>query len=338
MAPNTKLIGTPFNEEFDINLAMNSEQTHRPGGFDAPVVSLEDDHLNRWPLAREVYSVAVNGPPEWSVRIGVYGEWGTGKTTVLKFVASLAEDGDDLVVWFNPWEHDSTQSLWRSFVLKVYEDVEKRIGGITAAGNARRKGVISWAAGLGKKAAAASKPTAAASDVGLELLKDYFTFGPSDLAKLKSVLGSKRIVILIDDLDRTAAELVPEILYALKQVMDIPGFSFVCAFDPAVVGRELRTRHRGFGDGLKFLEKIIDYPVWLPPPTPEGLLKIALADRNNHCPFVTESGIRDSMSLLPQNPRVIRQFIRLLSLLKNQITRHYESELRWSELPAQTQC
>jgi KAP family P-loop domain len=116
----------------------------------------------------------------------------------------------------------------------------------------------------------------------------------------------------------------------LKEVMDVPGFSFVCGFDPLVVGKVLRARHRGFGDGLKFLEKIIDYPVWLPPATTEGLLKMALADAKAYCSFVPESGIRNSMPLLPQNPRAIRQFVRLLSLLKNQITRHYETELRWS--------
>ena len=34
-----------------------------------------------------------------------------------------------------------------------------------------------------------------------------------------------------------------------------PGVSFVCAFDPVVVGRVLGVGHPGFGDGLKFLDK-----------------------------------------------------------------------------------
>jgi predicted KAP-like P-loop ATPase len=175
-------------------MPLNSEPNHHSGGFDAPVFRIEDDHLNRLPLAREVYSVAVNGPDEWSVRIGVYGEWGTGKTSVLKFVAALAEQDKNIVVWFNPWEHDSKVSLWQAFVLKVYEDVEKKLGGITPAGNARRKSFITRMAKLVKPGVALVNDKAAeAADAGLELLKGYFSFGPGDLAELKGLLGERRI-------------------------------------------------------------------------------------------------------------------------------------------------
>lgn len=322
-------------------MTQSSEPTHRPRGFDAPPVRIEDDHLNRWPLAREVYSVAVNGPAEWSVRIAVYGEWGTGKTTVLKFVDSLAREDGNVVVWFDPWAHQTSDGLWTAFVQKVYEELETVLGGIAAAGDARTKAAVKAVLGpLGKilsgRIAAVRPEAAEAAEAGLDFLKGFFSFGPKDLKGVQPILGKRRVIILIDDLDRTAAELVPEILYALKQVMDGSGFSFVCAFDPEIVGKVLRVRHRGFGDGLKFLEKIIDYPVWLPPPTAEGLLKIALADRNNHCPFVPESEIRNSFPLLPQNPRAIRQFLRLLSLLKKQISRHYEAELRWPVIIAAT--
>src|SRR5439155_16984868 len=115
-------------------------------------------------------------------------------------------------------------------------------------------------------------------EAGLALVKKHFTFSQDDLKSLQALLGEKRVIVLIDDLDRTARELVPEILFALKELMDIPGFSFICAFDPVVVGEVLGDYHPGFGDGLKFLDKIIDYPRWLPPPSVEGLVKLALAD------------------------------------------------------------
>jgi len=34
-----------------------------PHGFDAAVIRREDDHLNRWPLAREIYGMASNLTP-----------------------------------------------------------------------------------------------------------------------------------------------------------------------------------------------------------------------------------------------------------------------------------
>jgi hypothetical protein len=300
-------------------------------GFDAPVFDAKDDHLNRWPLARQIYNVAANGPADWSARIGVYGEWGTGKTSVLKFVSAMAEADGHIVVWFDPWGYSSKPNLWHAFVMKCCDTIEGKLGGLTAAGDVRKKSYFKKGRDL---LATVTKKvpgdTASAITGGLDLLTGAFSFGPDDLKKLHADLKGRRVIVLIDDLDRTAAELVPEILYALKEVMDIPGFSFVCGFDPVVVGEVLGTAHKGFGDGLKFLEKIIDYPVWLPPATAEGLMKIALADRSQHCDFVPEAAMRDVLDLLQQNPRAVRQFVRLAAMLKDQKARHYDRELRWS--------
>ncbi len=111
--------------------------------------------------------------------------------------------------------------------------------------------------------------------------------------------------------------------------MDTPGFSFVCAFDPIVVGKVLRRYNPGFGEGLSFLEKIIDYPRWLPPPAQQGLIDLALAESKRFSPYVPEASLRDVIPLLPSNPRAIRQFMRLLALLKIQIERHHDHELNW---------
>ena len=48
-------------------------------GYDSAVSSHDEDLLNRWPIAQEVYGIATTGPKDWSVRIGIYGEWGQEK-------------------------------------------------------------------------------------------------------------------------------------------------------------------------------------------------------------------------------------------------------------------
>lgn len=300
-------------------------------GFDAPVFEAKDDHLSRWPLARQIYNVAANGPADWSARIGVYGEWGTGKTSVLKFVSSMAEADGHIVVWFDPWEFSNKTEMWRSYVRAVYEEVEAKLGRLAEGDAVRRAELINKVGGVVAKIAGlwTEQATGLAND-GLELVKQHLSSHTEDLAKVRHVLNGKRVFVFVDDLDRTAAELVPEILYALKEVMDIPGFSFICGFDPVVVGKVLRASHLGFGDGLKFLEKIIDYPIWLPPATPEGLMKIALADTDAHCDFVPADEMRAIVPLLPPNPRAIRQFIRLQALLKTEVERYHPFELKWS--------
>lgn len=299
-------------------------------GFDSPVSSRYADFLNRWPLARQVYNVAVNGPADWSVRVGVYGEWGTGKTSILKFVESMATDNGHAVVWFDPWAYNTKAHLWHSFVSKI--------GGFFTLINEGSsvpdmKGLESRIKTASEFLVGAMSSNSSDHAVGalteIEAVRQCFEFIGQDLADLKKAMNGKRVVILIDDLDRTSAELVPEILFALKEIMDVPSFSFVCGFDPKVVGEVLLTKHKGFEDGLKFLEKIIDYPVWLSPALPEGLKRMAEADAKKYCPVLPATALRDVFELLPQNPRSVRQFIRITSLLKTQTDRHGDDELNW---------
>lgn len=299
-------------------------------GFDAAVTSRKDDHLNRWPLARQVYSVAVDGPADWSARIGVYGEWGTGKTSVLRFVESMARRDGHIVAWFDPWEYGNKSDLWQAFVLAISTAAKANLGESAEVGGKKLKAGSGKVAGfLSRLSKAVPLEGASAVGEGLELLRSAFAFSQKDLDGLREVLDGNRVIVIIDDLDRTEAELVPEILFALKQVMDVRGFSFICGFDPQVVGKVLKSRHKGFGNGLKFLEKIIDYPVWLPAASDEGLKKIAEADAAMYCSFIPSAALRDALDLLPKNPRSIRQFVRLCALLKTQTERHGKDELNW---------
>lgn len=304
-------------------------------GFDAAVTRREGDFLNRWPLAEVIYGIAVTGPMEWSVRVGVYGEWGTGKTSVIEFIAALAAKDHHVVVRFNPWEHSSKDRLWQAFVVAVFKELKGTLGSVKGAEAVRAKAWAAKAQGVVTAVASVmSEKTGKAIGASLDLVKEHFSFSRKDLVDLHKALSGRRVIILIDDLDRTAPELVPEILFALKELMDIPGFSFVCAFDPVVVGKVLRRFNPGFGEGLSFLEKIIDYPRWLPPPPADGLVNLAISEAKDFAPYVPEEALREAVPLLPANPRAVRQFIRLLALLRKQIDRHRPDELDWTVILA----
>jgi predicted KAP-like P-loop ATPase len=72
-------------------------------GYDAPRATQAEDSLDRWRFASELMGLIRNTPPEWSIRIGLTGKWGEGKSTVLHFIESLARIDGHLVVWFVPW-------------------------------------------------------------------------------------------------------------------------------------------------------------------------------------------------------------------------------------------
>ena len=64
----------------------DSENVASPTGYDAAVEVRELDDYQRWPVAMAISNVIDTAPREWSTRIGLYGQWGDGKTTVLNFL------------------------------------------------------------------------------------------------------------------------------------------------------------------------------------------------------------------------------------------------------------
>ncbi len=92
-------------------------------GYDAPRAKQAEDSLDRWRFASELMGLIRNTPPEWSIRIGLTGKWGEGKSTVLHFIEGLARRDGHLVVWFVPWAATSLDELWAEFANRLLEAV-----------------------------------------------------------------------------------------------------------------------------------------------------------------------------------------------------------------------
>jgi hypothetical protein len=59
-------------------------------------------------------------------------------------------------------------------------------------------------------------------------------------------LGGKRLLVLVDDVDRMRPELVPTLLMSIRERLFIPGCHFLVAMDPDVVSRALSSVHAGW--------------------------------------------------------------------------------------------
>lgn len=314
-------------------------------GPDAPVERKENDHLGRWSTALEIFNIAQNSPSEWSVRIGMFGKWGAGKTSVLKFIEAIADGGDVVTVRFNPWECTSEQEMWLKFTDAVFNKLKEKGISVPSESKIRMKiraakvgGIADQATGaIGSAAETLGAPAAAQAAInGLRTVGGWLLggidFGKEDFTELAEVAKGKRILVLIDDLDRTETGLVPRLLYGLHELLDLPGFSFVLGFDPEVVGKALGNSHPGWGDGLRFLEKIIDFPIWLPEPTDFQLRKLLSAELTRYCPWIFMADVEPVFARLPRNPRSLKRFVRHLWRLGTQVDRHERKELNFSLL------
>ena len=90
----------------------------------------------------------------------------------------------------------------------------------------------------------------------------------ADLDSIKKALEKalkevkKKIVIVIDDIDRLTNTQIRDIFQLVKSVGDLPYIIYILAMDREIVARALTEVHQT--DGSRYLEKIIQMPVELP--------------------------------------------------------------------------
>jgi hypothetical protein len=302
------------------------------GGYDSPIARREEDFFDRWRFASEIWQIVGKGPTDWSNRLGIYGRWGEGKTSVLKFLDHFAKQNGDVVVWFNPWAIRTREDLWNRFGGAIFSSLGKEGINVKGSGVVKIKRAGRVLADPIRKVADLHQTAKAVVGGALSLFEKLLNVDSETFKDIREALGSRRVIVIIDDLDRSDPHLLPELFLSLRDVLDLPGFSFVLAFDVDVVARALAQEYTAWGRGEEFLEKIIDFPISLPIPSDQQLRRFLFAQIEKDCPFVSGDVLNDLFDLLPKNPRKLKLFVRHLWTLRSQVSRHDESELDWPTL------
>jgi hypothetical protein len=299
-------------------------------GYDAPA---EVDVLGRRPLARTIAEVVRNTPPDYGVRIGVFGEWGSGKSSVLEFVEQILDANEHVVVRFSPWGITDRAELWRSLGVALSESLQATGDGKRGTLAMRLKfkydkkalKVLGAGRSLVRLIPHAGSVADAVSAPALEAVQYLLRATEEQLTSFAK--PGDRIVVMIDDLDRADPLLVPPILFALRELFDIKRFSWILAMDPVVVRAALEHYHPGFARGRDFLEKIVDFPFNLR--APDRAHRVALLRRD-----LRDSGIKlDDLNLtevgalLPENPRELRAIVRHLRTIAGTLARQRPDEI-----------
>ena len=98
--------------------------------IDEPVKTKDDDHLDRYPIAQRIVKTIATRNYSSSLVIGLYGEWGEGKSTVLNFVDSIfsSEYKDSVCcIRFNPWYFKNEDQLLTNFFEILASKLDERI-------------------------------------------------------------------------------------------------------------------------------------------------------------------------------------------------------------------
>jgi KAP family P-loop domain len=312
-------------------------------GHDSPISNDTDDLYGRLEIAKELYEICESANDEYSTRIGLYGPWGSGKTSVLNFVRKIAEAQGNLVITFSASGVADVNALWVSFYAAFKEAAEKMH--VTASLENQAKEAAKRNASKGEAIAGATGNavnfffpgfgkivenaiTAATGKAANIKIDDTFIKGLRDRVREDP---RKRIIVFVDDLDRADPKVVPLMLLALRELLDLPGFCFVIAIDYDVVTRALGSYNEAWANrGGIFLEKIVDFAIALPLPTDRQIKALAMREFENCCSpnsYVSPLLISKLLPELPRNPRQLKLIARILGTYKKQVARHNKDEL-----------
>ena len=167
------------------------------------------------------------------------------------------------------------------------------------------------------------------AQAGLGIIQTLTQVTSKDIASLKNALNGKRLIVIIDDLDRVDPALIPRLFMSLRDVMDLEGFSFLLLFDGQMVSDALGQQNRALGYGEKFLDKILDYRVYLVPATEEQVAVFFRHELQQNCSFINTDVLSGLDKYLPTNPRKLKSLVRSLRIFQTEGERHKADEIDW---------
>lgn len=232
--------------------------------LDNPVSLKAEDEFNRWPFSHRLAATisgfdARQGAPV----LGLFGSWGSGKSTVLNFVRTVLESdhSDDVIVYFfNPWLFKDTDALLLEFFAGMAQTVKAKLGS-----PGRKVGTLmeKYGGALNAVPLVGKGLSDLTQSLGKELASDS-TQAKRDRLVAAMREQTKKVVVLIDDLDRLDRDEIMTTLKMVRLTANFPNVVYLLAFDEERVGRVAGEAYGEASDGRQFLEKIIQFPFALP--------------------------------------------------------------------------
>lgn len=270
------------------------------------------------------------------ITIGVQGEWGSGKTSLLNSIKGDLDTNNNIhQIWINSWENTLLVSPEEALIKIVNEIISELI---TSDEDKNRKDKIMKTASTIFKGALRIGAGAALGLKGGQVADELIGNAENSIKELRSNLYSlvediknrdsnpfDKIVIYVDDLDRIEPKDAVKVLELLKNIFSVPGCIFVLAIDYQVVVKGLEHK---FGkqtaenewEFRAFFDKIIQLPFMMPMGQYNigkyvtGLLK-SIGFTNDE--EIDPTAIKQILMLtIGGNPRSIKRLVNSVSLIQ----------------------
>ncbi|MCP3901621.1 MAG: SUMF1/EgtB/PvdO family nonheme iron enzyme [Desulfobacteraceae bacterium] len=276
---------------------------------------------------------------ETPLTIGVYGSWGSGKTTLMKSVKQSLDTDQRYkndkdyrkckTMWFQPWKYNNEEEILSALIEEIFLTMEK--DSLFSKGKLELQKVVKKLDGIkifesivkgitGVKINDIFQELPHKSKLGFydvfqdffkDLIWTYLSWRPQ-LNKFEKTDDKKgAFVIFIDDLDRCPKDKIVSVLESIKLFMDIEGCIFVLGAANEIIIKALRDIYKEDADS--FMDKIVQVTFNLPK-IPSDEFDLFLEDFEGYETKEIKEYLTVLIPALDNNPRSLKRFINNLSL------------------------
>lgn len=233
---------------------------------DIPVTDPAQDAYGFSGFAKSLAKAIRITPSPHGLVMAIHGPWGAGKSSLLNLVKfelrTVREDACPIIIDFNPWWFNGRDQLAGQLLAQFGTSLRNESAALLKIGEliAEYSGALSKAVALSTGIPWIDKPVNAL----LKLLKRK----PKEVPQLKAEIAKllqaskRRVLFIIDDLDRLTPDEIQEVFKVVKALADFPNVIYLLSFDKVVVAEAL-AKSLGV-NGSAYLEKIVQASFALP--------------------------------------------------------------------------
>lgn len=250
-------------------------------------VESRQDGLGFESYATILANAAIGTPGPFT--IGIFGDWGMGKTSLMRLIAQRVKREDVLTIWFNAWQYEQEDKPIIPLIGTIIQEIERNksfrsklsddgknflralraiVYGMSASMEVEVPGIAKFEAGIIAKDMI-DREEKLTPDPLIDRSLYYNAFKSLSEAPLPK---NVRVIVIIDDLDRCFPDKAIRLLECIKLVLAQRGFIFIIGVARTVVEGYLQHRYeKEYGlnrfEGNSYLDKIVQLAFPIPPHT-----------------------------------------------------------------------
>lgn len=216
------------------------------------------DLLDRQSVINQLYNTIINCYPSRTFTIGLNGQWGSGKTTIINNVLKLIKDnnieGLFVIVRFDPWKYNDERAMLKGLIEQIMinidlnpeiEDLDRLVNSIIDVVFSDSKNSFKSILNSGIKNIQ--------SKIKVEnIINNYL------------LKHGKRMMLIIDNLDRIDSNKIKFMLKIISTTLNLKNTINLLLYDDSIIQKELDKYFGTDGLNVKYMDKIVQLKIDVP--------------------------------------------------------------------------